>query len=410
MHQTFLSVLAQAETLSLDLRIPLSIMNFLEYAIWGAWYVVLAQYLFALNFNGKQIGSIYATMSLGAIVTPMFVGAVADKYFPSEYVMAVLHLIGAGLLYWMAHIRTPRKFYWVTLLYALAYAPTLALSNSIIFANSQSGVEDFPTVRVLGTIGWIAANLFLKVLLKPGEPVNNRPILLAAALSLILGVYSFFLPYTPPKPDAEAFPFVKALSLLQDPSFAVFFGVSFLITIALAFYYSFTSLFLEQRVGVRPGNVGPLMTIGQWVEIFFMLTLSWFIKNWGVQAVLIIGMAAWGVRYGIFALGRPFPLILFGLALHGICFDFFFGTGFIYVDQRAPKDIVNSGQALYTALTYGLGMYLGTEASGWVNRWATRETLDPATGEKVRVIDWTRFWLVPCVGVLICLAVFVLFF
>jgi nucleoside transporter len=398
---------AKAQTeLALDIRVPLSVLNFLEYAIWGAWFVVLGQYLFALKFTGKQIGSIYATMSLGAIVTPIIFGALADRFFDSKYLMAGLHLIGGGLLCWMAYIRTPLLFYWVTLAYALIYTPTLSLSNGIIFAHSTSGKDDFPTIRVLGTIGWIAANLFLKVLLKPGEPVNNRPLLLAAALSFILGLFSFFLPSTPP---TGANPF-EALKLLEDRSFAVFFGVSFLITLALAFYYSFTSLYLEQKVGVRPDNVGPLMTIGQWVEIFFMLTLPWFISNLGVEWVLVIGMAAWGVRYGIFALSRPFPLIVFALGLHGICFDFFFGTGFIYVNDEAPKKLVQSGQALYTALTYGVGMYLGTEASGWLHRWCTRETLDPATGEKIRVTDWARFWLVPCIGVTVCLALFLLLF
>jgi nucleoside transporter len=405
-------------------------MNFLQFAIWGAWFVVLGQYLHALKFTGKQIGSIYATMSLGSILTPVFIGGVADRYFASQWLMVILHLVGACLLLWMAHIRTFGKFYIVALIYALVYSPTLSLSNGIIFAHIEDRTRDFPTIRVLGTIGWIAANLSLKVLLKPGEPVNNRPLLLAAVLSGILGLFSFFLPDTPPSAQASMFPFVDALKLLGESSFAVFFTISFLITIALAFYYSFTSLFLEQKVHVRPGNVGPLMTIGQWMEIFFLagfpwitalsLTqwpeiglyfgLEWFLKSLGMKWVLVLGMAAWGIRYGIFALGRPFPLIVLGLALHGICFDFFFAAGFIYVDQTAPEAIRQSGQALFGALTYGLGMYLGTEASGWVNQWCTKEVLDSSTQQKVMVTDWTKFWLVPCIGVVISLAFFVLLF
>jgi nucleoside transporter len=419
-----------AEPLAFSVRLPLSIMNFLQFAIWGAWFVVLGQYLHALKFTGKQIGSIYATMSLGSIFTPVFMGAIADRYFASQWLMAILHIVGAGLLFWMAHIRTPGKFYVAALIYALVYSPTLSLSNGIIFANIPDSQRDFPTIRVLGTIGWIAANLFLKVLLKPGEPVNNRPILLASGLSAALGVFSLVLPNTPPSEKASLFPFVEALNLLGETSFAVFFGISFLITIALAFYYSFTSLFLEQKVRVRPGNVGPLMTIGQWMEIFFLagfpwitaisLTqwpeiglffgLEWFLKTLGMKWVLVLGMAAWGLRYGIFALGRPFPLIVLALALHGICFDFFFAAGFIYVDQTAPEAIRQSGQALFGALTYGLGMYLGTEASGWVNQWFTTEVLDPATQQKVRVTDWSKFWLVPCVGVVVSLALFLLLF
>jgi nucleoside transporter len=401
---------ADKPELELGIRLSLSTMNFLQFAIWGAWFVVLGQYLNALKFTGKQIGSIYATMSLGSFVTPIIVGAVADRYFDSEYVMAFLHLVGAVLLFWMAQIRTPGKFYLVTLVYALVYSPTLPLSNGIIFRNVPDGQRDFPTIRVLGTIGWIAANLFLKVLLKPGQPVNNRPLLLAAALSTVLGLFSFLLPHTPPDENANPLPFLDALDLLRETSFAVFFGVSFVISLALAFYYSFTSLFLEQKVGVRPDLVGPLMTIGQWMEIIFLLALPWFLDMFGMRWVLIIGMAAWGIRYAIFTVGGPFPFIIFGLALHGICFDFFFAAGFIHVENTAPKAITNSAQSLFAALTYGLGMYLGTELSGWLNYWCTRETVDPATGEKRRVVDWTRFWLIPCIGVLVCLVAFVLLF
>jgi nucleoside transporter len=409
-EHTLSFLVAEAPPLTFQTRLPLSVMNFLEFAVWGAWFVVLGQYLNALNFNGKQIGRIYATMALATIFTPIFVGAVADRYFASEYVMAILHLAGAVLLYWMAHIRTPSKFYWVTLVYALLYSPTLPLSNAIIFANIPDATRDFPTIRVLGTIGWIAANLSLYVLLRRGEPVNNRPLLLASGLSAALGIYSFWLPHTPPTNAASIFPAWDALKLLQERSFAVFFGVSFLITIALAFYYGFTSLYLEQKVRVRPGNVGPLMTIGQWMEIIFLLLLPLALEQFGMRAVLITGMAAWATRYFIFSVGLPFALVLLGLALHGICFDFFFAAGFIHVEKTAAADIRSSGQALFGALTYGLGMYLGNEASGWVNYWCTSEVLDPVTGNKTRVTNWTRFWLIPAVGALVCLVMFIVLF
>ena len=406
------TVLAAGDPPPLDMaiRLRLSVMNFLEFAIWGAWFVVLGQYLNNLKFTGKQIGSIYATKSLGSIFSPMIVGAVADKYFPGEYVMAASHLIGAGLLYAMANARTAAKFYLLALVYALVYSPTLSVSNAIIFANIPDATRDFPTIRVLGTIGWIAANLLLKALLKPGEPVNNRPLLLAAALSAGLGLFSFALPHTPPGNKADMFPFVQAIDLLSDKSFAVFFGISFLITIALAFYYSFTSLFLEQKIRVQPGNVGPLMTIGQWSEIGFLLALPWFLETFGMKAVLVVGMAAWGLRYAIFSAGGPFPLIVLGLALHGICFDFFFAAGFIYVANTAPAEIVNSGQALFGSLTYGLGMYLGTEASGWINHLFTTESADAASGQMVKATDWKKFWMIPCLGVVVSLALFLLLF
>jgi predicted MFS family arabinose efflux permease len=234
--------------------------------------------------------------------------------------------------------------------------------------------------------------------------------LMAAVLSAVLGIGCFFQPHTPPPANPNPFPFWEALSLLREPSFAVFYGVSFLITIALAFYYSFTSLFLEQRVGVKPGNVGPLMTIGQWSEIIFLLALPWFLGQFGMKTVLLVGMLAWGLRYAIFSAGQPFPLILVGLALHGICFDFFFAAGFIHVENTAPADIRNSGQALFAALTYGLGMYLGTEASGWVNHYVSKEVTDEKSGEVKRVTDWTKFWMIPCVGVTISLLLFALLF
>ncbi len=408
MHAALL--FADAPELSLELRLPLSVMNFLEFAVWGAWFVVLGNYLDALRFSRKDIGRIYATMALGTVISPMFVGAIADRYFASEQLMGVLHLAGALLLFAMARIRSPRPFYWVALLYALVYAPTLALVNSVVFSHLPDAARDFPSIRVLGTIGWIAAGMSLRLLLRAGEPVNNRPLLLAAVLSLVLGVFSFFAPHTPPQATESTIPFLDAIALLREPSFAVFFGVSFFITLALAFYYTWTALYLERGAGVRPEGVGPLMTIGQWMEIVFLLLLPWFLAEFGMKWVLVVGMAAWGVRYAIFASRAPLPILLIGVALHGICFDFFFAAGFIHVDNTAPAGIKSSAQSLFAVLTYGLGMWLGTEASGWLNQWFTVEAPDPKTGKLTRVTDWRKFWLVPCAGVLIALAVFVALF
>jgi nucleoside transporter len=400
----------EAPPLSLALRVPFSALHFLEFAIWGAWFVVLGQYLEGLKFSRTQIGRIYATMSLGAVFAPIIGGSIADRYFAAQHVNGVLHLVGAGLLLWMSQVRTPKTFYWATLAYALVYTPTLSLANSVVFAHLPDAQRDFPLIRVFGTIGWIVAGLALKLLLKPNEPVNNRPLLLAAALSLVLGVLSFFLPNTPPAQNPSAVPFLDAVGLLKEPSFGIFFGVSFLITIALAFYYSFTSLFLEQEVRVRPDNVGPIMTLGQWVELGVMFTLSWFLAEFGMKWVLVMGMAAWGIRYGIFAASRWLPLVLIGVGLHGVCFDFFFAAGFIHVENTAPAAIRNSAQSLFGVLTYGLGMYLGTELSGWLNQALTREVTDPQTGQTRKVTNWRLLWLVPCIGVLVSLALFLVLF
>jgi len=396
--------------LTMALRIPLSALHFLEFAIWGAWWVVLGQYLEGLKFSRKGIGNIYATMSLGSIIAPMFVGAIADRYFAGEQVMGVLQLVGAALLFCLARITHQRLFYWVTLVYALTFAPTIMLVNPLTFAHLPQGGADFPLIRLWGTLGWISANLFLKLLLKPGQPVSNRPILLAATLSLVLGVFSFWLPHTPPSHDAKTLPFLEAVALFRDPSFAVFFGVAFLIAIAASFYFGFIAIFLEKKVGIRSDNVGPLTTVGQWVELGAMFIVGWSLNHFGMKWVLAIGMAAWGLRFGFFSLGKPLALVVLGVALHGICFDFFFTAGFMFVDEAAPRTISASGQALFAVLTYGLGMYLGTEASGWLNQRLTREVVDPATGVSERVTDWRTFWLIPAVSILISVALFIIFF
>lgn len=392
-----------APPLAMDLRISLSVMNFLEFAVWGAWFVVLGQYLNTLNFNSRWIGSIYATMSLGTIISPIFVGVFADSVMPAQYVLAILHLVGAGLLYAMSQIKTPGKFFIVALLYAMAYSPTIALARAVMNSGVPDIGRDAPTLRVWGTIGWIVANLALKLLLETGKPVNNRPLLLAALLSLIFGVFAFTLPASKAQGDA---PLWEALNLLTDPKFGVFFIVSFLITIALAFYYSFTSLFLEQKVKVRSDLVGPLMTIGQFMEIGFMLLLPAVLAAIGIKWVLVIGMGAWVVRYALFSTGGPFPLILVGLALHGICYDFFFEAGFIYVGQNVPAGIQASANSLFVTLTYGIGMYLGTELSGWANFFCSTTTTDPATGTVTRHVNWSKFWMMPCIGALVCLIAF----
>ncbi|MEX2140497.1 MAG: MFS transporter [Pirellulales bacterium] len=446
----------QLAVMPIELRIPLSVMMFLEFAIWGGWFVVLGNYLNALNFSRTQIARVYATMPIGAIISPMFIGTIADQYFNAEHVMAVSHLVGGCLLIWLAQIRTPLAFFWVALVYALVYSPTLSLVNSIMFEGArgyptiaQEIRDQFPTVRVLGTIGWIAAGMSLKLFIKPGEPVNNRPILLAAALSLALGAYSFTLPETLPGAvraeqdhdlaieqleeqldagkinqaefdrqqvraeeqleSSQGIAFFRAVGMFKDPDAAVFFIASLIIAMAMAVYFAFAALYLEQGAKVKPENIGPVMTLGQWVEIFFLFTLTWFIDKWGMNTVLVIGMVAWALRFAIFAARPPFALIALGIALHGICFDFFFAAGMMNTDRIAPSGIANSAQSLYGVLVYGLGMWLGTEAAGWLNQSFTVETVDPATRQTTRVTDWTKFWIIPCLGVVAALAVYLIF-
>lgn len=406
------------------------VLHFLEFAIWGAWFVVLGNLLNARGFSRKEIARIYATMPIGSMISPLIIGPLADKYLNTEVIIGVSHLIGAALLFAMARAKNARPFFWIALVYALAYSPTLSLGNSIVFAHDKDlfgghAQELFPWIRVFGTIGWIVAGLSHALILKKGEPVNERPVVLAAVLSLILGCFAFTLPTTKPAAEvAKADKAAKAAaatkagkavpeeqekdeigiidgSLDMLKSHPVFFGVTFVAAMAMGLYFAFAALFLE-KTGVPANTVGPVMTIGQWIEIFFMFSLPWFLgtDNVNMNRVLLIGICAWAVRFALFAAGRPLPLVLVGIAIHGICFDFFFAAGFINAEVISPKGLTATAQTLYGFLVYGLGMYLGSELSGWLNQhYTTTEDGE----EKTR---WRPFWLIPCVIVSIAAVVF----
>jgi nucleoside transporter len=385
-----------------SVRLRLSAMMFLEFAVWGSWFTVFNVYCATplakggLGFNGQQIGSLYGTMALGAIVSMFIAGQLADRVLSGQYLMAIFHLAGAGFMYAMAQTHDYNTLWYLALAYALMYNPTIAISNSISFANIPDPTRDFPTLRVLGTIGWIAAGFAIDYLLPKGSDATNRPLLLCAGLSVVLGIFSFLLPHTPPSgKSGDAIPFISALKLLRQPDFGIFFAVSFVITIALAFYYNFASNFLKDAGVV---HVASAMTIGQWSELLFMLLLPIALGRFGIKWVLGVGMGAWALRYALFAIGHPMPLIILGVALHGVCFDFFLAAGFIYTDTTAPANIRSSAQALFTFLTYGVGMYIGNELGGLLNDRFTHNG----------VTDWTHFWGIPAAGAAICLVVFLL--
>ncbi len=400
------------------------LLHFLEFAIWGAWIVVLGNLLNARGFSRKAIGSIYACMPIGSMISPLILGPLADKLFNTEVLIGVLHLVGAVLLFLMAQANNARRFYWLTLLYALAFSPTLSLVNSIVFSHDDDlfgglAGQGFPWIRVFGTLGWIVAGLSHTLILKKGQPINANPLLLAAGLSLVLGLYAFTLPATPPKvaqaaeavagqPAAAAVAEVGILqgSLEMLTSHPVFFLVTFVGAMAMGLYFAFGALFLE-KTGVPPRTVGPVMTIGQWIEIFFMLMLPWFLgtNNVHMNWVLLVGICAWAIRFGVFAIGKPLPMVLFGVAIHGICFDFFFAAGFINADLIAPDSLTATAQTLYGFLVYGLGMYLGSELSGWLNQYFTKPTT-AADGTPDTVTNWRAFWAIPGVCVAICAGLF----
>ena len=393
--------------LSPSVRTRLSAMMFLQFFIWGAWWVTMGTYLLqGLEFTGTQTARAYSTMPWGAIAAPFLVGMIADRFFAAEKVLGIVHLTGAALLYWVSTITDPRTFFWVLLAYALCYNPTLALVNAISFNQMASPEKQFPAVRVFGTVGWIVAGWMIGLLAIEDQAA---PLRIAAACSALLGIFAFFLPHTPPKSLGRKVTVqdvlgLDALKLMKDRSFAVFVLGSLLICIPLAFYYSFTNAFLNE-VGVV--NAAGKMTMGQMSEFFFMLVMPFFFVRLGVKRMLLVGMLAWFGRYLLFAFGNAQELVFMyylGIILHGICYDFFFVTGQIYVDNAAPKEIQASAQGFITLITYGVGMLIGNWISGPIVDMYAKEL-----GGAV-VHDWTAIWLWPAAMSLIVILLFAFFF
>lgn len=390
------------------IRFQLSTMMFLEYFVWGAWYVTLGTYLGAtLKFEGEQIGLAYGAFGIAAMISPFFVGMIADRFFPTERVLGVLHLVGGAILYYLSTLTEFTLFYPVIIAYTLCFMPTIALTNSLSFHHMDNPGKDFPGVRVLGTISWIIAGLIVGYL---NVESQATPLLIAAGLSAVMGVYCFTLPHTPPKNKGEKVSWqdvigLDALKLMRERSFAVLFIASLLICIPLSFYYSFANLFLND-IGVE--NAAGKMTMGQGSEIVFLLLMPFFFRRFGYKVMLMIGMACWSARYVLFMYGNPAELVWMlygGIILHGICYDFFFVTGQIYVDERAPKHIKNAAQGLITFATYGVGMFIGSWLSGVV---AENYTLvDEVTGDPI--YRWDSIWLIPAAlaaGVLLLFTIF----
>ncbi len=386
-------------------KIRLGIMMFLQYAIWGAWWPVTSVYLGEeLGFNGVQVGMIYSLLPLATIISPFIAGQIADRYFPSEKVIAVLQLVGGGLLIFLSTITDYTAMMWMMMIYSLIYAPTLALTNSIAFINLESSEKDFGKIRVWGTVGWITAGLALTGWRNLGlSRLEGDTLILAGIFSIIMGLQSFSLPHTPPKKDAESpWAFLKAVKMLKDKNFLIFIIICFVVATELMFYYVLTGPFLKSdQIGISDANLPAWMTIAQAAEIIVMaFLLPICISKFGLRKVLSIGVLAWPIRYIIFAIGGPTWLVIASLSLHGFCFVFFFVAAFIYVDTVAPKDIRHSAQGLITFVTYGIGLYLGSLFSGWVKDYFTTEN----------VINWTGVFLVPCFLTILCTVAFLLFF
>ena len=388
-------------------RVKLSVMMFLQYYVWGAWYVTMGTWLGeTLKFSGAQIGLAYGTTALAAMISPFFVGMIADRFFATERLLAVLHLVGAVALFLASTQTAFGALYGVLFAYTLCYMPTLALTNSLSFHHMDDPGREFPGVRVLGTIGWIVAGLTIGGL---GLEASATPMRLAAAASVLLGLFSLMLPHTPPKklghrPTLRDVLGLDALKLLQDRSFAVFVLGSFLVCIPLQFYYAFTNPFLNE-IGVE--NAAGKMTFGQMSELGFMLVMPWFFRRLGVKYMLLVGMAAWTARYLLFAFGDNGALVWMlyaGIVLHGICYDFFFVTGQIYVDTKAPAELRGAAQGFIAFVTLGVGMFIGSWLSGVV---VDAYSVPGATGV---THAWRSIWLVPAAGAAAVLVLFGVFF
>ena len=385
------------------IRVRLSVMMFLQYFVWGAWFVTMGTYLgTTLKFSGTQVATAYGATAIAAIVSPFFLGMVADRFFATEKILGILHILGALLLYLASRAIAFSSFYPLVILYALAYMPTLALTNSISFDNIPDAARDFPRIRVLGTIGWIVAGVIIGRL---GIEATALPLQIAAGASLVLGLFCFVLPHTPPHAAGKALSArdvlgLDALSLMKDRSFATFITGSFLLCIPLQFYYAFTNLFLNET-GMK--EAATKQTIGQGSELFFMLLLPWFLVRFGVKRILLVGMAAWALRYALFAHGNTGSLawmLYIGLALHGVCYDFFFVTGQIYVDQKADVKIRAAAQGFLAVVTQGFGLLLGS--------WLSGKVVDSYVSSAGH--DWTGIWHVPAIFALVILIVFAFLF
>ncbi len=444
--------------MNLTLRLQLSLMMFVQFFVWGAWYVTAPNYLGTIGFTAADFGWTYAVGPIAGMISPFFVGMIADRFFPAQRVFGVMHILGAGVMLFATTMMksqnpSPDTINLIIFGYQLTYFPTLALANTLAMKNISNPEKDFPGIRVLGTIGWIVAGLGLTWL---GWEKGVEMFYLTAGASLLLGLYSFTLPHTPPvkegKVTARQILGLDALVLFKDRNYLIFMLSSLLICIPLAFYYQITSRIVEMT-GLP---IGLTMSYGQMSEIFFMLVMPFFFARLGVKWMLAVGMLAWVTRYALFSLGAPDEIrwmIIGGILLHGICYDFFFVTGQIYTDQVAPRQIRAQAQGMLVLFTLGLGMAIGANVAGRIEaqhtpaasselgrqmvaksaelellrtRMATASPAERAAMEsqaqaleaeknrlrqaELKAIEWAPLWAKPAIFAAVILALFVLFF
>jgi len=389
-----------------SISVRLSIMMFLNFVVWGCWYVTIGTYLtMTLKFSGTQAGAVFGTTALASMISPFFVGLIADRFFSTERVILVLHLIGAGFLFAVTRVTSFGAVYALMLAYCICYFPTISLTTSLSLRHLPDA-RRFPLVRVFGTIGWIAIGLTIGRLRMDASPT---PFLFASAVSLVMSAFCLLLPHTPPESKGRSMTAreilgLDALVLLKERSFLVFIVASILACIPLTFYFSFTNAFLNEA-GVL--NAAGKMTLGQLSEVGVMVLMPWIFRRAGVKAILLLGLATWSIRYAALAYGNAGDRVwMFYLAIlvHGVCYDFFFMTGQLYTDQEAPAHLRSTAQGFYMFVTYGVGMFVGSMLSGSAVDYFTTST------QPVLVRNWTGFWMSSSLAAFALFLVFALFF
>ena len=390
---------------------------FLEFFIWGAWFVTLGTYLSTLNATGLETANVFSTQSWGAIIAPFIIGMIADRYFNAERILGVLHLVGAFLMYQLYQSESISTFYPYVLGYMILFMPTLSLVNSVSFRQMKNPEKEFSPIRMFGTIGWIVAGLSISYVFKWDSEDGiaqgrlRNTFLVASIASLILGLFSFTLPKTPPvtvvsneKKTISQILGLDAISLLKDRNFLVFVVSSVLICIPLAFYYQYANQFLTE-VGME--NATGKMTIGQISEALCLLLLPIFFSRFGFKNTILLGMLCWALRYLLFAFGDAGELtfmLLLGIALHGICYDFFFVSGQIYTDSKAGVQNKSAAQGLITLATYGVGQLIGFWVAGYVS-----DLYVDLKGQSIAAF-WNQLWIVPAVIAVVVMFLFMIFF
>jgi nucleoside transporter len=389
------------------LTFQLSLMMFIEFFIWGVWFVPLGNYLTTIGFQGEDVGAVFSTLAWGSIISAFFVSLIADRFFSAQKLMAILHLTGGVLIFAASRITEPGLFFCTMLAFMICYMPTVALASTIALHHVSDAGRQFPRIRVLGTVGWVISGLASSAL---NIENTNIPMTMAAAACILLGLFSFVLPDTPPtrregKVSVAAVLGLDALKMMKEKSFAILIISTLLISIPFAMYFQYTNMSMNEA-GIR--NVAGIMSIGQMSEVLFMILMPLIFVRLGVKRMLLMGMFAWVVRYLLFAFGNNAELVWFfyiGIFLHGVCYDFFYVTVQIYVDKKAPSTLRASFQGLITFLTYGLGWLIGTNLSGWELQRA--QILNDAA--QVTGHNWKSLMLLPA-GIALVVAIFFMLF